>query len=77
MKNPEIENDFERLGEQQNKKYELSITIVTTKEGTEIFYKDWGTGQPLFFPSRLAADCGRLGCAEDVLLGQRFSCNRP
>src|SRR3984957_19121640 len=49
---------------------------LMTTDGVKIFYKYWGTGQAVGFPSWLAADRGRLECPDDVFPGARLSCDR-
>jgi len=37
------------MGRADPKPEERSMAFVTTQDGTEIFYKDWGRGQPIMF----------------------------
>jgi hypothetical protein len=59
------------------------MPFVTTQDGTEIFYKDWGSGQPIMFHHEVFDDF-REGTAfnraqyyRDVAAGPFYGFNRP
>ena len=53
------------------------MPFVTTADGTEIFYKDWGSGQPIVFHHGWPLSCRRLGRPDDVLPAARLPRGRP
>ena len=52
------------------------MPTITTNDGVEIFYKDWGSGPADRVQPWLAAVGGRLGRADAVLPQPRLSRHR-
>ncbi len=53
------------------------MPTITTKDGTEIFYKGLGYGSAALLPPWLAPFRRRLGLPDEFFLGQRVSRHRP
>ena len=53
------------------------MPTIVTRDGVEIFYKDWGKGQPIVFSHGWPLSADDLGRAAVVLPGQGLSRDRP
>ena len=60
-----------------HRKGTMIVSTVTTKDGIEIFYKDWGQRPADRVPPRLAAELRRLGRADAVLRAARATASSP
>ena len=52
------------------------MATIKVKDGAEIYYKDWGTGQPIVFSHGWPLTRGRLGRADAVLRAAGLSRDR-
>ena len=53
------------------------MPIVTTKDGVEIFYKDWGNGQPIVFSHGWPLSADDWDAQMLFFLAARLSRHRP
>ena len=53
------------------------MSYITTKDGVQIYYKDWGKGQPIVFSHGWPLSGDDWDARNDVLPKSRLSRHRP
>ena len=66
-----------RVRESAPSRGEHHVGTITTSDGTEIFYKDWGSGQPIVFSHGWPLSADDWGHADAVFPPARLSRRRP